>query len=399
MELTILLLIRSFREANFNLYCDSLSELMPYFFANNNTNYARWLSIHLRDMVTLEEKHPQVAQEFHNGKFVIHKSNREFSGMAIDQAHEQANAVIKADGGAIGIKEDPSALRRWMVAGPEVSHLVAQYEKASGAQETSQQNSHHEQNQRAQNAFLERVEKLFNVMTDMGNPFQEDSRDLMSLDTKDIAHPSAAKLISTHYEKGKARFEEFMKGLEEKVSIFYEPIKKNRIDFFCQEPVSSEISKEKAIKKDCQLFSKLFISCQNRECDLNEFFRHENHPLPAALSDDGKLHLCQKSQLATILEALVTIPDKEPEADCIIIYGSALVNSLPPRTSKTFEEYSALDVLPTVQLYSIRYKRTDNAFNVYHSFSLKSETRSKRGHGVRRRVTSITKVVKLPTRQ
>ena len=47
--------------------------------------------------------------------------------MAIDQAHEQANAVIKGEGGAIGVTEDPSALRRWMVAGPKVSRLATEY--------------------------------------------------------------------------------------------------------------------------------------------------------------------------------------------------------------------------------------------------------------------------------
>ena len=35
------------------------------------------------------------ASEFHKGIFVIHKSIRDFSAMAIDQAHEQNNAVIK----------------------------------------------------------------------------------------------------------------------------------------------------------------------------------------------------------------------------------------------------------------------------------------------------------------
>ncbi|KAK3860098.1 hypothetical protein Pcinc_033830 [Petrolisthes cinctipes] len=54
--------------------------------------------------------------------------------MAIDQAHEQANAVITAEG-ASGVTEDPSALRRWMIAGPEVTHLVAQYEAACGTKE------------------------------------------------------------------------------------------------------------------------------------------------------------------------------------------------------------------------------------------------------------------------
>ena len=52
--------------------------------------------------------------------------------MAIDQAHVQANAIIKGDGGTIGITEDPSALRKWMVAGPLISHLVSNYEIVSG---------------------------------------------------------------------------------------------------------------------------------------------------------------------------------------------------------------------------------------------------------------------------
>lgn len=111
------MLIRSFREANFDLYCKALSELIPLFFANNNVNYARWLPIHLHDMYYIEQRHPEVAQEFYKGNFVVHKSRREFSAMAIDQAHEQNNAVIKGDGGAIGLTEDPTALRQWMVAG------------------------------------------------------------------------------------------------------------------------------------------------------------------------------------------------------------------------------------------------------------------------------------------
>ena len=178
--------------------------------------------------MTLEKKHPQVAQEFQNGKFVVQKSSRQFSAVAIDQAHEQANAVIKGDGGAIGVTEDPSALRRWMIAGPEVSHLAAQYEVACGAKMGAEHTSHHEETERAQRVFLEKVEKFSKAMQDMGNPFQEDNRDLRTLDTNDIAHQTAAELISTHLEKDKVYFQEFMKGLESKEgSTFYEPIKKN----------------------------------------------------------------------------------------------------------------------------------------------------------------------------
>ena len=91
-----------------------------------------------------KEAYPQLAAECHNGKSVVHKSNREFSALVIDQAHEQANAVIKGDDGAIGVTEDPSALRRWMIAGPEVSHLVVQYESASEAKDANGNTKQHD---------------------------------------------------------------------------------------------------------------------------------------------------------------------------------------------------------------------------------------------------------------
>ena len=126
-----------------------------------------------------------------------------FCTQIIDQAHDQANGII-------GVTEDPSALRRWMIAGHEVSQLFAQYEIASEAKETVVHTNHHEQTPTGQQVFLERVDKLFQVFTDMGNPFKEESRDLLSLDTHDIAHPSAAELISTHHDRGRTRFVEFM---------------------------------------------------------------------------------------------------------------------------------------------------------------------------------------------
>ena len=147
----------------------------------------------------------------------------------------------------------------------------------------------------------------------------------------------------------------------------------------------------KVLKDDCQLFSRLFISCQNRQCDLQEFFKHENQSHPASVSDSGKFHTCQKSQLVEILEAQVNIPDREPKGDAIIIDGSALINALPPRTSKTFDDYAKEDIIPKVESYGARYKRVDVVFDVYKKSSLKSETRSKTGQGIRRRVTGTSK--------
>ena len=94
--------------------------MIPLFFSNENVHYSRWLSVHFFDMISLGETHPEIEQEFQNGHFVLHKTKREFSGLAFDHAHEQNNALVKSDGGAIGITEKPSAFFRWMTAGPEV---------------------------------------------------------------------------------------------------------------------------------------------------------------------------------------------------------------------------------------------------------------------------------------
>ena len=182
-----------------------------------------------------------------------------------------------------------------------------------------------------------------------------------------------------------------MKELEDEAeSRFYRPIKKNPVSFFKQ--VQAEgISKAKDLKDDCQLFSRLFISCQNRQCDLQEFFKHENQSHPASLSDSGKLHTCQKSQLVEVLEAQVNVPVGEPKGDTIIIDGSAFINASPPRTSKTFDDYAKEDIIPNVESYGAKYERVDIVFDVYKKSSLKSETRSKRGQGIRRRVTGKSK--------
>ena len=47
-----------------------------------------------------------------NGHWVIHKTVKRFSTMPIDQAHEQNNEVVKSDGGAVGLTENPSAFRK-----------------------------------------------------------------------------------------------------------------------------------------------------------------------------------------------------------------------------------------------------------------------------------------------
>ena len=76
---------------------------MKYIFALNHYNYARWLSLHVDNLLKLECTCPDVCKEFCNGNFVTSKTENPFSSIAIDQTHEQNKIDIKRVGGASGL--------------------------------------------------------------------------------------------------------------------------------------------------------------------------------------------------------------------------------------------------------------------------------------------------------
>ena len=78
LELLCLQLVRAFREADFSLYLKAIRELLPWMFALDSHNYARWLSVHYRDMCELPVKHPDACAEFRKGSFVVH-TTRDYS--------------------------------------------------------------------------------------------------------------------------------------------------------------------------------------------------------------------------------------------------------------------------------------------------------------------------------
>ncbi len=66
--------------------------------------------------------------------------------MAVDQCHEQNNASVKdSAGGAIGLMTNPEAFMCWMVAGPEVSRMLMEFESLQVCSSKVDDHKHHEQ--------------------------------------------------------------------------------------------------------------------------------------------------------------------------------------------------------------------------------------------------------------
>ena len=92
----------------FELYVQCLGQLVPWMFAFDHTNYARRHPNNIKGMTQLKETVPSVYEEFNKGNFDVQKSADVFSTMAMDQAHEQMNGLLKGDDGVIGFTDNPS---------------------------------------------------------------------------------------------------------------------------------------------------------------------------------------------------------------------------------------------------------------------------------------------------
>ncbi|MES9880445.1 MAG: hypothetical protein ABW185_06130, partial [Sedimenticola sp.] len=331
LETMLLVYVRSLREANFDLYVQSLAHITPWMFALDHTHYARWLSVHIRDMMILSVKHPNILEEFRAGNFVVHKTSNRFSAMAIDQCHEQNNARVKGSGGAVGLTENPAALRRWTVAGPEVARLTAEFEEdqVDGGPRAKQNTKglHHDQQPGVQSEFLKNVQSLTAVIQEMGNPFLEESKDLLTLHTKDIMNETVAVTVRTVETIGQDKYSKFVdERLSKCLTPLTDPLPKNKLPLFSRPSVKAP-SKGKlqlqSVKSDCNLFSRLYLACQARDGDVEQFFCHENHACPPSLSLGGKLRLGVKSDLMSCLEDETTQSDDSPVVDVKLLDGAA----------------------------------------------------------------------------
>ena len=104
---------------------------------------------------------------------------------------------------------------------------------------------------------------------------------------------------------------------------------------------------------------------------------------------DGQNEIWQKnSDLVGCLEDM--IPPHEnvasPHVEVIILDGAAITNMLAPGGTKTFSDYATQVFLPYITSQLQHAIRVDVVWDEYMPDSLKADTRTKRGRGIRRRV-------------
>ena len=380
LECLMLLFVQSLRVGDFKTFVEVLEEFTPWMFSLNHTNYARWLPVFIQTLKKLPKQHPEVYKEFKKGRFTIQKTNRCFSRISDDQAHEQNNKVIKGSGGAIGIFDSPISLAKWMIAGPEIARMLSTFDETLiDNEENTVGYKHHENSKSFEIKFKKHFKSLREEYEKVGNPFLEDSDIFYTLITKTVMEVTSNKSVYDARKIGKEQYSSY----QQEVFVFgrrsiYDTIKRNKLSLYKNTNnvvISTTQKKVTSLKQDCQLYSNLYIACQNRDGDLDEFFAHENYAYPPSLSIYGDIRSTDKSDTIKILENLVESCSTKPKFTAEILDGAAVVQAITPKVSPTFGRYCKNEFttyLVNKYCQSI-LTRVDIVFDVYLDNSIKAK--------------------------
>ena len=66
--------------------------------------------------------------EFVGWKTVVQITEQLLFLIALNHNHTHENELIKGDGGAVGLTDNPTALKGWIAVGPEIARMVSEFE-------------------------------------------------------------------------------------------------------------------------------------------------------------------------------------------------------------------------------------------------------------------------------
>ena len=139
-------------------------------------------------------------------------------------------------GGAVGLTENPSAFRRWMVVGPEQIRLLSEFEDQFDIDAKEERPfSQHEQGLSTQETFKQQVNNLTATIKNMGNPFLDDCPELLALDSRNCFSENVISTVSKVEAIGTAKYREYVQNvIVERTVPIHQSIKRNSLTLLKQ---------------------------------------------------------------------------------------------------------------------------------------------------------------------
>ena len=99
-----------------------------------------------------------------------------------------------------------------------------------------------------QASFAQYVSFLVRVIEELGNPFEEESQDLIVLDTKEIANPAVVQTVRNAKKIGQEQFDTFTKEyLIDSTKLIDDPIHRNKLPLFSTSTCKTSILRKAAV--------------------------------------------------------------------------------------------------------------------------------------------------------
>ncbi|XP_068719543.1 uncharacterized protein [Montipora capricornis] len=327
-------MIRASREGNWMLHLACIRQMLPWCFAYDNTNYARYMSIYYSDMTSLPKEHPQVHAFMEAGGFSVQMSpDNAFGRIPVDQTIEETiNKDTQTAGGTRGFSLKPGALQRYYMTAEFRAMFLREMREMVGY---AQDNNGHADLQKSR---IKKDEKDVQEMTDLLfnswlNPFSDESQPLASISTSAVPSPDIALDLAKAYLSGEAAYQDFKNNRlepEEPLVKFHEHPQEAEIEDIQQYVESKDNKKEQGRRNG--------HSCRPQSiCEDDNNSRKSSIAHASSLAtSNGLPRKTNKAQLGRELEKLVQPTAEIPSPSVYVIDGMALVQKLKVSDQMTF---------------------------------------------------------------
>lgn len=377
-------LIRASREGNWLLHLHSIHLLIPWCFAYDRQNYARFLPFYYAMMTKLSEDHPAIFEYFQNGGFSVQNGTKNpFGRIPVDQTVEETvNKDTQTAGGTRGFSLKSGPVARYYLTAEYRSTSLRQLRDIIDLQSSSVGHADLEPSR------ISRDERDVQAITEIlesqwTNPFSSNPSDITSLSTGNVAPADVAQDLLEANERGRKAYEDFQQdrlGPERSIP-FHERLPRLKLKTFSslkEKKTTRTSNKQTMLKADHRLFGQMVLIATSRNLNMKEVLKHPLGPLPWSLANgDGTMKKTNKAALSRELEKNVAAAENIPSPSACIIDGMAVIQKMHGE-NRTFAQLSE-EVSTRVQITGNQSQRIDVVFDVYRDVSIKSAERTHRG--------------------
>ena len=203
-------LIRASREGDWMLHMASIRAMIPWCFAYDRMNYARYLPYYYAQMSQLPITHPDMYRKFMEGGFSVQLgSANPFGRIPVDQAIEETvNKDTQTAGGTKGFSLKPGAVTKYYLTAEYRSMYLRQLRDMIGQGKSrlshaDLQGPRIKKDEADVQAFIDLMENSWI------NPLSPDEMDLVSFSTGTMAPPDVTRDLLRAVEVGEEAYQVF----------------------------------------------------------------------------------------------------------------------------------------------------------------------------------------------